>query len=171
MKIDPVRVIQEQHKALQMALNVTALAGNPREAIRLIRAITPHVEPENVVETVAAHAMAYIAKVDPPKGDPSPILSDLAPEVSTLCAAAERLLRGEPVDSGPLREIAGLPAREEAVHMMALRFWAGALVAISEKNFPEARRLFARSHEVAGSFGVESQPAIGWTYVAFFMPR
>lgn len=173
---DPVLVLLEQGRALTAALDAIEHARHPGEAHRLVRRVTPLVEPDDIVETVAAQAMAYIAGTNAPKGSDLPVTvsaddQELAEAITILCRASSAYLSGEGVDLASVRKVAGMTTKDAAVHAMAVRFWAGALEAVVGNDMREAQRLFRRAYEIASSFGVESQPAIGWLYAAVFLPR
>lgn len=55
-----------------------------------------------------------------------------------------------------------------AVHLMALRPWMLAVIALLENNLEEARRQYHRATEMSAQLGTESNPAIQWTYAATF---
>lgn len=177
MTSDPVLVLLEQSRALTAALDAIEHARHPAEAQRLIRRVAPLVTPDDIVETTAARAMAHIAGTNAPKGSVLPVnlpVEDggLSDAITTLCLASDAYLAGEKVDVAAVKLIAGtLTAKEAAVHAMAIRFWARAIESVVEGDMREAQRLFRRAYEIASSFGVESQPAIGWLYAAVFLPH
>lgn len=169
---DPVLVLLEQGKALSAALDTIEHAADPTEALRLIRRVAPLIEPDNVVETTAARAMSFIAGTNAPKGSDHPVNDHgLVEAITTLCRASDAYLGRKKFDAAAVRKIAHAEARDAAVHAMAVRFWACALLALADEDMREAQRLFRRAIEVAASFGVESQPAIAWMYAAVFLPR
>ncbi len=137
-----------------------------------INLLIPEIVPDNIVEATALVAMNVIGeRRHTTLTNMEPIEGVLATDVTALCFAwVHGVMRNDPIDISKIEKIAASTPDDEAVQAMAIRAWAGALVALLQHDRTEARRLWRRAMDIAGSFGVESQQAITWTYMATFFP-
>jgi hypothetical protein len=170
---DPVVALLAQGEALQSALRVVYLGDRPDDARLRCRSVAHDTRPDNLVEVLLVTAAARIA------GDPPTILKlprmkdDLTPTITTLCRAWLTWTQGD-VPASVLADIRGVQRTEtpdEVVDSMVIQFWAKAMVALFEGDLAEARRLWRRANDLASSFGLDSQPAIAWSYAATFFPE
>lgn len=168
---DPVVVLLEQGLALQVALRAVDMSEDPADARMRCGRVVKDTHPESLIEDTIVVAAARIAclKTRPPKKrEPG----DLAQPIATLCDTWVAWALGRVVhDLAAVEAIAKTEAVPEAVHALAIHFWAKALSALLKGELDESRRLWRRAVELTSSFGLDSQPAIVWSYVATFFPK
>lgn len=169
---NPIAVTMEQGLALSACLRAVEGSEEPFAAKQLTADVLPAIQPEDLVETTAAAAMAVIAGARPPRGSDTPVgEAEVSGAITAICAVWREWIAGRKPDMRRLAEASTNNASEGVIQAMAVRFWAEALISQIQGEEADARRLWSRAMELASSFGIESQPAISWTYAATYFPR
>ncbi len=168
-------VVVEQARALQLCLR-TIEEGLPEAPARAaVRSVLPHCGAENVSEGLVLVAMRRIAEqpfmpgariASAGEGDVARTMQALV-HIWTVWAGGETPKGASAVLTK--LEQTKRNDRSDALEMMALRLWAGAVRALLQKDPLEARRLWCRAMDVASNFGLEAQPVVAWSYAASFL--
>jgi len=172
-------IVRELH-ALQDALRVVDGGEDPgkaRAAAKRALASRPRHSPPLIDQVIRCSIAKIAGETIParPLGKPTQSSSENHLVETASLAWTAWLTASEPgrAASESLRIQSESPTwlgQPGALHRTTNTFWLSAIERLEAQDVPEARRLWQRAIEIGASLGIESHPAILWSYAASFFP-
>jgi len=175
LKSPQIQRILLEADALSAALLCAEGKGDREDVLRRIEEVLPGLDTADNPSLLTQAAMCHIAR--------RPLQVTLHPGDSTEQWVFEVIARGWVAWATKLgreearKALRKIPApkgpRQEggALHLMAMQPWASAVDALLQHDRDEARRFFRRATELASQCGLETNPAIQWTYAASYFGK